>query len=70
MKAPTPDDLLLAALWLEQNEGEDDERGPMLRVAEWLKRQADAKYFRDACRKAGITVKEALRRIANVEQQT
>jgi hypothetical protein len=41
MKKPSDDDLLLAAEWLDSNEGEADESEPMKRVAEWLRNQVN-----------------------------
>ncbi len=67
MKMPDPDDMRAAADWLRYNEGSPDERDPMLRVAKWLELQADAKYFRDTCRKAGVPVKAALARLTATE---
>lgn len=37
MQRPSDDDLLLAAEWLDSNEGDKDESEPMKRVAEWLR---------------------------------
>ena len=50
------EDLRRAALWLEANEGDDDERSPLLRVAQWLEHQADGKELRDAAREHGLPV--------------
>lgn len=56
-KTPSPDDLRLAALWCENNEGDENERGPMQRVARWLEAQADAIEERQMAAECGVTVK-------------
>lgn len=64
MKTPDPDSLRLAALWCRNNEGDDDERLPLIAVADWLEKQADAKEVREAARSVGVPVskvREAMR---------
>ena len=58
MPTPTPsaEDLRTAAIWLDANEGDVDERGPMVRVARWLEEQADAKELREAAKEHGVPV--------------
>jgi hypothetical protein len=40
MTAPTVDDLLRSAEWLDANEGGEEERTPLARVAVWLRAEA------------------------------
>ncbi|HCE7248320.1 TPA: hypothetical protein NHR53_006222 [Pseudomonas aeruginosa] len=58
MPIPTPssDDFRTAALWLDSNEGDDDERAPLIRVARWLEQQAESKELREAAKEHGIPV--------------
>lgn len=53
---PSVEDLRVAALWCSNNEGDAAERAPMLRVAEWLEAQADAKELREAAKEHGVPV--------------
>lgn len=46
----------LAATWLANNEGEDDERCPCMRVADWLEREANEDELRKAAREGGVPV--------------
>ena len=62
MKCPTYDQLQLAALWLENNEG--DEAGDCKAVAEWLKHEADEAMIRSEARRGGVTVAALRRKIA------
>lgn len=63
MKAPTPDQMRLAAEWLRENEGEGEERESCQAVAAWLKHQADASDLRQACREAGVPVAKIRKRL-------
>lgn len=58
MSIPTPsaEDLRLAALWCDNNEGDDGEQEPLKRVARWLEQQADAKELREAAKEHGVPV--------------
>jgi len=56
LSAPSVEDLRLAALWCESNEGDDNERLPLARVAEWLEAQAEAKELREAAKEHGMPV--------------
>jgi hypothetical protein len=58
IRAPSPDDLYVAAAWLDVYEGAEDAEACQ-RVRTWLLQQADAKEFRQACRAAGVSVAEA-----------
>jgi len=63
MKKPNEDDMLLAADWLDENEGDPDESEPMKRVAVWLREQAiksqSEKAIRDIAKKTGCTLRHA-----------
>lgn len=61
MKHPTQDQIDVAAMWLELNEGEDDERGACVAVAEWIKAHAFEHMLRSEARKGDVSV-AALRR--------
>jgi hypothetical protein len=62
-KRPSPDDLILAAMWLDSYEGEDD-AAACHRVAAWLRHQAEAAEFRHTCKEAGVSVADARAAIA------
>lgn len=47
---PTMEDFQTAADWLDTNEGDGGEAEACSRVAEWLRKQADAKELRDMAR--------------------
>lgn len=61
---PTQEQIDIAALWLEGNEGEGAERTACLVVAKWIKRQAYEGMLRSEARKAGVTVANLRRRLA------
>lgn len=63
MTKPSPEDLRAAALWLDSNEGDADERDPLLRVAHWLDAQAEAQELREAAREAGVPVAQLRKRL-------
>jgi len=56
---PKPDQMRVAALWLETNEGQGDEGTSCHVVAEWLIDKADNLDFIAACREAGVPVAKA-----------
>lgn len=56
MKTPTPDEMRLAADWLEANDGLEGEAERCKTVAAWLNAQADAQEMRAQCRAAGVPV--------------
>ncbi len=64
MTKPSPEDLRAAALWLDSNEGDADERDPLLRVAHWLEAQAEAQELCEAAREAGVPVAQLRKRLA------
>jgi rRNA-processing protein FCF1 len=64
MIKPSPEDLRAAAIWLDSNEGDAAERGPLLRVAHWLEVQAEAQELREAAREAGVPVAQLRKRLA------
>lgn len=51
MKRPSPDDMHVAAMWLEIYEGAED-AAPCHRVAAWLKAESDKTELDQAARKA------------------
>lgn len=59
---PTPDDMRLAADWLDSNDGEEAPRCKV--VARWLYAQANASELRALCREAGVPVAKAKERLA------
>jgi len=70
MKRPDPAALNLAAEWLDHNEGDEAESGPMQRVAEWLRFLADKQQedaaVRKISRQSGASMaksREALRKV-------
>lgn len=71
------DDLALAAEWLEENEGEDDERLPLLRVAAWLRSEVrkrnEDQTVREVAKRSGASIqnsrkalRKALRKSAGI----
>lgn len=67
-ETPSPEDFRAAVYWLESNEGDTQERLPMLRVARWLEKQAEAKELRDLAKEHGVSVdklRTALARAGN-----
>lgn len=50
-RRPKDDDILLAAEWLDENEGDPDEREPMQRVAAWLRAEVDRRNETRSVRK-------------------
>jgi len=62
MKTPKPAHLLLAAEWLDENEGEDEERLPMRAVAEWLRematKAANQQAFKEVAKERGVSVRQ------------
>ena len=68
LAAPSADDMHIAALWLEIYEGAED-ADACHRVAEWLRRQSDAKVFKQTCREAGVSVKQARAALAAAGQR-
>lgn len=59
---PTMEQIEIASMWLESNEGEGSERAACIAVAEWIKDHAYNAMLRDKARLAGISVVE-LRRL-------
>lgn len=59
-KKPSIEDLDLAVQWLEVYEGDDAESlAAMQRVVAWMQGITEAEALRQACREAGVTVKQA-----------
>lgn len=65
LKKPSPDDLHIAAQWLDIYEGAEDEKACQ-RVKAWLLAQADAMEFRQVCKEAGVAVKNARKALKRV----
>jgi hypothetical protein len=57
MKRPGLDDIEVAAMWLEVNEGDDGEAESCSRVATWLRTYARESEERAAARQVGCSVK-------------
>lgn len=57
MKRPHIDDIEIATMWLEANEGDNGESEACSRVATWLKTYARESFERSSARKVGCTVK-------------
>ncbi len=53
---PSVEELRLAALWCDSNEGDEGEQAPLKRVAQWLDQQADVKELREAAAENGVPV--------------
>ena len=62
MKTPSPDDLYIAAQWLQIYEGAEDAEA-CHRVAAWLENQAAAAEFRAACRDCDVPVSVARKQL-------
>lgn len=63
-KSPTYDDMQVAILWLQSNEGEEGgEREACARVARWLETKAQAAYEVAAARNAGVSVTKLRQRL-------
>lgn len=60
---PTQQQIDTAAMWLESNEGEGDERTACVTVATWIKTQAFEHMLRTEARAAGITVASLRRKL-------
>lgn len=58
MKTPTPDQLHIAAQWLDIYEGAEDATACQA-VKSWLLEQAEAAELRKACREARVPVSRA-----------
>ena len=64
---PAVDDLLLAAEWLDNNEGDENESGPCQKVAKWLREYAvvraeqidEDRIVTELAKQSGSTVKRA-----------
>ena len=66
MKTPSPDDLYIAALWLENYEGVEEgaeDAEACHRVSAWLEKQAAAAEFRAACRDCDVPVSVARKQL-------
>lgn len=67
MKKPSSDDMLLAAEWLDVNEGDEGESETCHKVADWLRKlvdDADQKKVeniavRELVKRSGVTMKRA-----------
>lgn len=64
MKRPTYDELLLAAEWLDINEGDGGEMYTCRAVAKWLREVADDAVLRSEAKQAGIPVARLRRKMA------
>ncbi len=57
MSRTSQDDLLLAADWLECNEGDEEERSACFRVAAKLRAEADTRVAQAVSRRTGVAVR-------------
>lgn len=64
MKRPSYDELLLAADWLDENEGDGGEAYSCKAVAKWLREVAEDRLIRSEARQAGVPVARLRRKIA------
>lgn len=62
MKRPTDEQIAIASMWLESNEGEGEERAACVAVANWLQHQQREYWLRSEAKRHGISVPD-LRRI-------
>jgi response regulator of citrate/malate metabolism len=62
------DDLLLAAEWLDYNEGADGERETCERVANWLRAEAEKRNVRNVAQAYGISMQHARRAIEKARE--
>jgi hypothetical protein len=62
-------DLHLAADWLDCYDDEADEKSVMIRVADWLRKEAETRYVREVAREHGKPVAEMRRLIEQMEQR-
>ena len=69
MKLPDGADVEIALMWLESNEGDEEESGACLRVAEWLKAYAQDSFERSAARRAGVPVKRLREKLSRTRGQ-
>jgi hypothetical protein len=64
MKFPSDDEITIALLWLESNEGEGEEGKACKAVAMWLENHSRNKNLRKFAKEHGVTtakVREAIR---------
>jgi hypothetical protein len=62
------DDLLLAAEWLDCNEGNDGESERCKRVADWLRKEAAERLVRNVARNHRISMQHARRAIERASE--
>jgi hypothetical protein len=71
MKRPDNEDLLLAAEWLDENEGAPEEHEPMDRVAKWLRSLVDKEILTKAVatisKEANVSHSEARKALRRVQ---
>ena len=63
MAMPTQEQIDIAALWLEGNEGDGMERAACVTVADWIREQANDRMLRQEARTAGVTVANLRRKL-------
>lgn len=69
MRRPTDQQIEIACLWLEANEGEGEERQACRSVAAWLEHQAAGRMLRQEAKTAGIPVAAVRRRLAESKEK-
>ena len=55
MKRPTDDQIQIARMWLEGNEGESDECNACMAVANWLAHEQRERWIKSEARKHGVS---------------
>ena len=64
MNRPSQEQIEIAALWLDENEGGETEQAACSAVAEWIRLEAYESMLRSEARRAGVTVAQLRRRLA------
>ena len=67
MRRPTDQQIEIACLWLEANEGESEEQQACRSVAAWLEHQAAERMLRQEAKSAGVPVTAVRRRLAEAK---
>jgi len=70
MRMPNDDEIDLAILWLQHNEGEGSEAAACKVVAEWLDHMKLERMIRSTARQAGISPSKVRRRLNDLAQQS
>jgi len=68
MRMPPQEQIDVARMWLESNEGDANESAACKAVAAWIDHMAREAFLRQAAREGGITVATLRRRLAEREK--